>query len=72
MITCTIEHPGVPHIGLSRNLELHLAECILYEKYYKLYFDNWFTIVKLMAWRTVQQISLLRGAFDEYELQKGH
>lgn len=75
-----VDRPGVPDIGASGNSVLHLAECVPDQKYFKLYFDNWFTSLKLvehlasrkiMSCGTVQQRRLKGLTFkSDKQLQK--
>jgi hypothetical protein len=75
-----VARSGIPDLGASANSVLQLAECIPEGRHYKLYFDNWFTSVKLVehlatrkiwACGTVQERRLAGLKFiDDKQLRK--
>ncbi|XP_051574810.1 piggyBac transposable element-derived protein 3-like [Myxocyprinus asiaticus] len=51
--------PELPDIGASGNVVLHLAEPVLKNRNFKLFFDNWFSSVPLMLVMSQQGIHCL-------------
>ena len=51
-----VDDPAIPDLGPSSNSVLHLAECIPAGKNYRIYFDDWFTSIKLIEHLATRQI----------------
>ena len=51
-----LDDENVPNLNPRANSVLHLAQAILSDKNYLLFFDNWFTSLSLMQYLTSRRI----------------